>query len=96
VEDLEGASEKDDMRHHTALHRRERWGCVDVRPVDCIHPAAGEAGYDEHEQLYINPDECIDCGACEPACPVTAIFEESAVPAQWREFLKINADYFKE
>jgi NAD-dependent dihydropyrimidine dehydrogenase PreA subunit len=70
--------------------------CVDVCPVDCIHPAAGEVGYDEHDQLYINPDECIDCGACEPACPVTAIFEESAVPAQWREYLKINADYFKE
>ena len=70
--------------------------CVDVCPVDCIHPASGEEGYDAADQLYINPDECIDCGACEPACPVTAIFEESAVPAQWREFTQINADYFRK
>jgi NAD-dependent dihydropyrimidine dehydrogenase PreA subunit len=69
--------------------------CVDVCPVDCIHPAAGEDDYEQHDQLYINPDECIDCGACEPACPVTAIFEESAVPQEWREYLTINADYFR-
>jgi NAD-dependent dihydropyrimidine dehydrogenase PreA subunit len=69
--------------------------CVDVCPVDCIHPSQGEEGYEENEQLYINPDECIDCGACEPACPVTAIFEESAVPEEWKSFIKINADFFK-
>lgn len=69
--------------------------CVDVCPVDCIHPASGEDDYEQHDQLYINPDECIDCGACEPACPVTAIFEESAVPQEWRGYLKINADYFR-
>lgn len=69
--------------------------CVDVCPVDCIHPAAGEADYDQYNQLYINPDECIDCGACEPACPVAAIFEESAVPQEWQHYLKINADYYK-
>ncbi len=55
--------------------------CVDVCPVDCIHPAPGESDFESVDMLYINPDECIDCGACEPACPVTAIFEESAVPA---------------
>jgi len=70
--------------------------CVDVCPVDCIHPTQGEPEFATVEMLYINPDECIDCGACEPACPFTAIFEESAVPAQWREFIKINADYFKD
>ena len=42
--------------------------CVDVCPVDCIHTT------DEDPQFYIDPEECIDCGACEPACPVTAIF----------------------
>lgn len=68
--------------------------CVDVCPVDCIHPSPGEDGFDEAEQLFINPDECIDCGACEPACPVTAIFEESAVPEEWRDYIKINADFF--
>jgi len=70
--------------------------CVDVCPVDCIHPAEGEGDYAEVDQLFINPDECIDCGACEPACPVNAIFEESAVPEQWREYTQINADYFRD
>lgn len=45
--------------------------------------------------LSIDPDECIDCGAREPACPVTAIFEESAVPTEWQQYIKINADFFK-
>ena len=66
--------------------------CVDVCPVDCIHPTIEE---DQGEQmLYINPDECIDCGACEPVCPVQAIFEESAVPAQWHDDIQKNADYY--
>jgi NAD-dependent dihydropyrimidine dehydrogenase PreA subunit len=69
--------------------------CVDVCPVDCIHPSSNEPGYEEAQQLFINPDECIDCGACEPACPVTAIYEESAVPEEWKSFIKINADFFK-
>ena len=50
--------------------------CVDVCPVDCIHPRKDEPDYDQQNQLYINPDECIDCGACEPVCPVAAVFEE--------------------
>jgi len=69
--------------------------CVDVCPVDCIHPTESEGEFAEVRQLYINPDECIDCGACEPACPVNAIYEESAVPEQWRQYIKINADFFK-
>jgi len=64
--------------------------CVDVCPVDCIHAR------EEDEQYFIDPDECIDCGACEPACPVTAIFEEGAVPAQWKSFTKLNATYFRK
>lgn len=69
--------------------------CVDVCPVDCIHPAQNEPEFETAEMLYINPDECIDCGACEPACPVTAIFEESATPEEWKHYIKINADFFK-
>jgi len=69
--------------------------CVDVCPVDCIHPASGEPEFEAADQLYINPEECIDCGACEPACPVTAIFEESAVPVDERKFIQINALWFK-
>jgi NAD-dependent dihydropyrimidine dehydrogenase PreA subunit len=65
--------------------------CVDVCPVDCIH-------YDEGEDrmLYIDPDECIDCGACEPACPVTAIFAEDDVPDNWKEYTPLNALWFKD
>ena len=48
--------------------------CVDVCPVDCIHPRKDEATYESEKMLYISPDECIDCGACVPVCPVTAIF----------------------
>jgi NAD-dependent dihydropyrimidine dehydrogenase PreA subunit len=69
--------------------------CVDVCPVDCIHPRQDEAEFEEVEHLYINPDECIDCGACESACPVSAIYPEDAVPDEWRHFVEINAAYFR-
>ena len=61
--------------------------CVDVCPVDCI--------YEGENQLYINPDECIDCGACEPECPVTAIFPEEDVPQQLKQYVQLNRDVFK-
>jgi len=69
--------------------------CVDVCPVDCIHPSPNEDGFETTEHLYVNAGECIDCGACEPACPVTAIFEESAVPEEWKHYIKLNADFFR-
>ncbi len=61
--------------------------CVDVCPVDCI--------YEGPEMLYIHPDECIDCGACEPECPVTAIFPEEDTPPQWKSFIALNRDVFQ-
>jgi ferredoxin len=70
--------------------------CVDVCPVDCIHPRKDEAGFAEAVQLYINPDECIDCGACEPACPVAAIFPEDEVPEKWKQFIQINYDHWEK
>ena len=48
--------------------------CVDACPVDCIHPKKDETGHGEAEQLFIDPVECIDCGACVPVCPVSAIY----------------------
>ncbi len=69
--------------------------CVDVCPVDCIHPTPNERGYATAPQLYINPDECIDCGACENSCPVTAIYAEPAIPRQWRQAIAINASVFQ-
>jgi NAD-dependent dihydropyrimidine dehydrogenase PreA subunit len=64
--------------------------CVDVCPVDCIHST------DDSPQYYINPDQCIDCAACESACPVTAIFYEFDVPAEMQKYTQINADFFRK
>ncbi len=64
--------------------------CVDVCPVDCIYTT------DEDNMFFINPDECIDCAACEPVCPVVAIFPEDSVPAEWDKFTAMNYDYFKD
>ena len=69
--------------------------CVDVCPVDCIHPRKDEAGFAAAQMLYIHPDECIDCGACVPACPVDAIFSLDETPAQWTGFIRQNADYYR-
>ncbi len=59
--------------------------CIDVCPVDCIH--------ETDRMLVIDPEECIDCGACEPECPVEAIFPEDAVSDTWEPFIKINYAY---
>ena len=56
--------------------------CVEVCPVDCF--------YEGPNFLVIHPEECIDCGACEPACPTKAIFEVSALPEKWQEYVKLN------
>ena len=65
--------------------------CVEVCPVDCIHPIDG----DGEPMLYIDPDECIDCGACEPECPVEAIFAEEDMPEDQDRFVEINTKYFE-
>ncbi len=69
--------------------------CVEVCPVDCIHPTPDEPDYEGVEQLYIDPDECIDCDACVEACPVDACFAEDQLPAEWAKYTEINAEYFK-
>jgi NAD-dependent dihydropyrimidine dehydrogenase PreA subunit len=60
--------------------------CVEVCPVDCI--VEGE------DQFFINPDECIDCQACEAACPVQAIYPESGVPEKWRAYIAKARTFF--
>jgi NAD-dependent dihydropyrimidine dehydrogenase PreA subunit len=62
--------------------------CVEECPVDCI--------YEGGRALYIHPDECVDCGACEPVCPVEAIYYEDDVPEQWTAFTDDNAAFFAE
>ena len=66
-------------------------GCVAVCPVDCIYRYQGSDTASFPNQLYIHPDECIDCGACEPECPWQAIFEEEATPTPFRDDIKLNA-----
>jgi len=70
--------------------------CVDVCPVDCIHPRADEEAFEKEKMLYIDPEECIDCNACVPACPVDAIFEEADLPEKWQNYIEINAKYYKK
>jgi NAD-dependent dihydropyrimidine dehydrogenase PreA subunit len=65
-----------------AMHKT----CIDVCPVDCI--------YEGERMLYIHPDECIDCGACEPTCPVHAIYQEDDVPEEWHEYMAANEEFF--
>jgi NAD-dependent dihydropyrimidine dehydrogenase PreA subunit len=60
--------------------------CVEVCPVDCI--------YEGDDQFYIHPDECIDCGACEPECPVQAIFPDTDVPPEWTNYIEKNRAHF--
>lgn len=70
--------------------------CVDACPVDCIHPRRDEPEFEQTTQLYIDPEECIDCGACVPECPVEAIFPEDEVPEKWQNYIGINADWYQK
>ena len=65
--------------------------CVSVCPVDCIHY---EEGVDR--KLFIDPNECIDCGACEPECPVNAIFPEESLPTEWAQYTAIDATWYTD
>ena len=68
--------------------------CVEVCPVDCIHPKKDEAEFAAETKLYIDPETCIDCGACVPVCPVQAIFPVEELPEKWAHFTKIDADWY--
>src|SRR4051794_28561897 len=70
--------------------------CVAVCPVDCIHPTKENPEFEAAEMLYIDPDTCIDCGLCVDECPVTAIFPQEDLPAEWASFIEKNAEYFKK
>jgi len=68
--------------------------CVDVCPVDCIHPRKDEPEFASMTMLYIHPEECIDCGACVPACPVAAIYESiDATPSNQKDLIEANNIY---
>jgi NAD-dependent dihydropyrimidine dehydrogenase PreA subunit len=70
--------------------------CVDVCPVDCIHPTKDDEKFEAAEMLFIDNDTCIDCGLCVDECPVKAIFPEEDLPEEWQDYIEKNAAYFAE
>ena len=70
--------------------------CIDVMDRSCIEECPVDCIYEGDRKLYINPRECIDCGACEPVCPVSAITQDRRVPADQSEFVADNARFFAD
>ncbi|MEN0068158.1 MAG: ferredoxin family protein [Myxococcota bacterium] len=66
--------------------------CQDCRYTDCVEVCPVDCFYGDDRMLYIHPDECIDCGACEPACPVQAIYAQEDLPAALTSWVQVNAD----
>ncbi|MET9613352.1 ferredoxin [Kitasatospora indigofera] len=69
-------------------------GCVDVKDKACLDECPVDCIYEGPRSQYIHPDECVDCGACEPVCPVEAIYFESELPDRWSDFARANAEVF--
>ena len=70
--------------------------CVDCKYTDCVVVCPCECIYQGENQLYIDPDDCIDCEACIPECPVEAIFSEANVPAKWTSYIDLNRTRTRE
>jgi ferredoxin len=66
--------------------------CRDCKYTDCMVVCPCDCFYQDETQLYIDPEHCVDCGACVPECPVEAIFHETNVPASWAQFVELNAE----
>ncbi|EMI56099.1 MULTISPECIES: ferredoxin family protein [Rhodopirellula] len=65
--------------------------CVGCKYTDCVVVCPVECFYEGEKMLYIHPEECIDCEACVPECPVEAIFHEDNLPEEWQKYIEINA-----
>jgi NAD-dependent dihydropyrimidine dehydrogenase PreA subunit len=70
--------------------------CVDVKDRACVEECPMDCIYEGERMLYIHPDECTDCGACEPVCPVEAISFEDDTPQEWQHFTAVNAEFFSD
>lgn len=68
--------------------------CIEVCPVDCIHPTPDQPGWADAEMLYIEAEECIDCGVCAEACPVDAPYLDQDLPVEWRGYATASAEYY--
>ena len=66
--------------------------CTDCKFTDCVEVCPVNCFYEADNRLFINPDECIDCRACVPVCPVEAIFAEEDTPDKWKSFIQVNRD----
>ena len=69
--------------------------CVDVKDRACVEECPVDCIYEGNRMLYIHPEECEDCGACEPVCPVEAIYYEDDLPEDQEEYFDINAQFFE-
>lgn len=69
--------------------------CIGEKDASCVEECPVDAIHEGEEQYFIDPDVCIDCGACEPVCPTEAIYAEEFVPEEEAEFIQKNADFFK-
>ncbi|MEV4840984.1 ferredoxin [Nonomuraea sp. NPDC049486] len=70
--------------------------CVDVLDKACVNECPVDCIYEGARMMYIHPDECVDCGACEPVCPVEAIHYDDDLPEEWQQFTEINSAFFGE
>ncbi|GEO93936.1 MULTISPECIES: ferredoxin [Kocuria] len=70
--------------------------CVDVKDKACVEECPVDCIYEGERSLYIHPDECVDCGACEPVCPVEAIYYEDDTPEEWADYYKANVEFFDD
>ena len=70
--------------------------CVDVKDKACIDECPVDCIYEGERALYIHPSECVDCGACDPVCPVEAIYYSDDVPDEWADYVRANVEFFEE
>ncbi len=66
--------------------------CRGCKYTDCVVVCPMECFYGDDRQLYIDPDDCIDCGSCVNECPVEAIFLDEHVPERWSSYVQLNAE----